>query len=68
MCDGFGETIAALSTELKRDNEGFIIDDSELGIAARELEHLTSLLARLSFNMYVRGVEAAPPNPPSSMD
>jgi len=58
---GVDETSAAIGTDLKRDNEGFIIDDSDLGIAVRELDHVVSLLSRLSLRLYIMGVEAAPP-------
>jgi hypothetical protein len=54
------ETCAALGTDLKRDGDGFIVDDSDLGIAIRELEHLVSVLSRLSFKLVTHGIEAAP--------
>ena len=55
------ETSAAIGTDLKRDDEGLIIDDSDLGIAVRELDHVVSLLSRLSLRLYMMGIEAAPP-------
>jgi hypothetical protein len=51
MFDGVQETIATLGTDLQRDKEGFIIDNSDLGIAVRELEHVTSFLSRLSLRL-----------------
>ncbi|WP_091878152.1 hypothetical protein [Bradyrhizobium sp. Rc2d] len=59
--DGISEITAALGTDLRRDEEGSIVDDSDLGIAVRELERIDTVLSRLSFKLHREGIEAAPP-------
>jgi hypothetical protein len=53
----------ALGTDLKRDDEDFIVDDSDLGIAIREMERIIWQLSKLSFTLWTKGIEAAPPEP-----
>jgi hypothetical protein len=48
---GIDEVVAAIGTDLHRDNEGYIIDDSDLGIAVRELDHVSTTLSRIIFHM-----------------
>jgi hypothetical protein len=45
------ETVAALGTDLIRNEEGFISDDSDLGIALRMMEQASSQLSRLSYHL-----------------
>jgi hypothetical protein len=61
ICDGATGVAGALATDLKRDGEGFIVDDSDLGIAVRELERIDTVLSRLSLTLFRDGIEAAPP-------
>jgi hypothetical protein len=61
ICDGAMGVAGALGTDLKRDGEGFIVDDSDLGIAIRELERIDTILTRLSLKLFREGIEAAPP-------
>jgi hypothetical protein len=51
LCDGIDETAAAIGTDLQRDEEGFIVDDSDLGIAVRELYGVSAVLSRLSLKI-----------------
>jgi hypothetical protein len=60
-CDAIEEVIAVLGTDLQRDDNGFIVATSDLGIAVRELDHVTGALSRVSFQLVIRGIEAAPP-------
>ncbi len=61
LCDSVNETAAAISTDLQRDGEGCIVDNSDLAIAIRELDHVSSVLSRLSFKLVIEGIEAAAP-------
>ena len=63
LCEKITEVIAALGTDLKRDDEGWIVDTSDLGIAIRELDYVDSVLSRMSFKLLVAGIEEAPPTP-----
>jgi hypothetical protein len=45
------EAMAALGTDLERDAEGFIADDSDLAIALRMMNHASSQLTRLSLRL-----------------
>jgi hypothetical protein len=45
------EVAAAVGSDLSRDDEGFIIDGSDLGIAVRELERVSTVLTRLFFRL-----------------
>ena len=43
------------------EERGFIVDDSDLGIAVRELEKVSSCLSRMSLQLAIKGIEEAPP-------
>jgi hypothetical protein len=45
------EAMAALGTDLERDAEGFIADDSDLGVALRMMNNASSQLTRLSLRL-----------------
>jgi hypothetical protein len=45
------EAVAALRTNLKHDEEGFIAEDSALSVALRVMEDTSSYLALLSFRI-----------------
>jgi hypothetical protein len=51
IAEGCESVAAAIGTDLARDAEGFIIDTSDLGIAVRELEGVSSVLSRLSYRL-----------------
>jgi hypothetical protein len=51
VSEKINETVAALGTDLKRDEEGFIVDDSDLGAALRMMEGASVQLSRLSFQI-----------------
>ena len=61
LCDGANELVSAIGTELKRNDDGSIVDDSDLGIAVREVEHIAAALSRLSLKLSREGMVAAPP-------
>jgi hypothetical protein len=49
ICDEVTEVGAAVGVDLARNEEGFIVDTSDLGIAVRAIEHANMRLSRLSF-------------------
>jgi len=51
VCTKMEEVVAALGTDLKRDEEGFIAEDSDLAIALRMMEQASAQLSRLSFQI-----------------
>jgi hypothetical protein len=51
VADKLEETVAALGTDLKRNEEGFISEDSDLAVALRMMEQASAQLSRLSFQI-----------------
>jgi hypothetical protein len=51
VVEGCESVAGAIGTDLLRDDEDFIIDGSDLGIAVRELERVSTVLTRLSFRL-----------------
>jgi hypothetical protein len=51
VADKLEEAVAALGTDLKRNEEGFISADSDLAVALRMMEQATAQLSRLSFQI-----------------
>jgi hypothetical protein len=51
VCTKMEEVVAALGTDLGRDQEGFIAEDSDLAIALRMMEQASAQLSRLSFQI-----------------
>jgi hypothetical protein len=51
VADKIVETVAALGTDLERNAEGFISEDSDLAIALRMMEQASTQLSRLSFQI-----------------
>jgi hypothetical protein len=51
IADEIAEAGAAVGTDLARDNEGFIVETSDLAIAVRAIDRAVSRLSRLSFRL-----------------
>jgi hypothetical protein len=51
VADKLEEAVAALGTDLKRNEEGFISADSDLAVALLMMEQATAQLSRLSFKI-----------------
>ena len=51
VVEGCENVSGAIGTDLLRDDEDFIVDGGDLGIAVRELERVASVLTRLSFRL-----------------
>jgi hypothetical protein len=51
ITDEIAEAGAAVGTDLARDDEGFIVDTSDLAIAVRAIGRAVDRLSRLSFKL-----------------
>jgi hypothetical protein len=51
VADKIVETVAALGTDLERNEEGFISEDSDLAVALRMMEQASTQLSRLSLRI-----------------
>jgi len=51
VADACDLVAGAIGSDLQRDGEGFIVDTSDLGIAVRELERVSTILSRLSYGL-----------------
>jgi hypothetical protein len=51
IADEITEAGAAVGTDLARDDEGFIVETSDLAIAVRAIDRAAGRLSRLSFKL-----------------